>query len=75
MGESWRPEGGTMHRGFRRVRDIAMILAPVAMLVLGFARAAAAEDPAAPDQPTAIESLVRQEDARAAELARFEAIV
>lgn len=74
MGESWRPEGGTMHRRFRRMRDIAMILAPVVMLALCLTWPAAAEDPAAPDQSTAIERLVRQEDARAAELARFEAI-
>ena len=63
-----------MHRRFRRVKDIAMILAPVAMLALGLARPAVADGSAAPAQPSAIERLVRQEDARAAELVRFEAI-
>ena len=63
-----------MYRRSRRVRDIAMILAPVAMLALGLARPAAADGATAPPQPSAIERLVRQEDARAAELALFEAI-
>ncbi|HSF03365.1 MAG TPA: hypothetical protein VLA62_10150 [Solirubrobacterales bacterium] len=56
------------------MKGTAMICAPVAMLALGLARPAAADDASAPPQPPAIERLVRQEDARAAELARFEAI-
>jgi hypothetical protein len=44
------------------------------MLVLGLAGPAFGDDQGASPQPSAIERLVRQEDARAAELARFEAI-
>jgi hypothetical protein len=44
------------------------------MLVLGLARPAFGDDQGAPPQPSAIERLVRQEDARAPELARFDAI-
>ena len=55
-----------MYRRFHRVKGTAMILAPVAMLALGVARPAAADDATAPHQPSAIERLVQQEEARAA---------
>lgn len=58
----------------RRVRDSAASLALVAMLALGITPGALSADSVSPSQPSAIERLIRQEDARKTELARYDGI-
>jgi hypothetical protein len=66
-------EGGTMHRRSNRLRPAAAIVALVAILASGVPAAAAPDVEATPSQPSAIERLARQEDARRHELARYDA--
>lgn len=56
------------------VRGCTATAALIATLSLGLAPAAFGENRAAPSQPSTIERLVRQEDARQVELARYDAI-
>jgi hypothetical protein len=54
------------------MRDSAASLAFVAMLALGITPGALGADSVSPSQPSAIDRLVRQEDARRAELAAYD---
>lgn len=62
-----------MHHRFRSQRTLAAVGALFACLSLGAAPGAIGADPPAP-QPSAIERLVRQEDARAGELIRYDTV-
>ena len=64
-----------MHRRLRRAIGFVAILALVATLAVGVTPVASGDDVASPSQPSAIERLVRQEDARRAELAGYDEIV
>jgi len=62
-----------MHRRSNRLRPTVAIVALVAILASGVPAAAAPDAEATPAQPSAIERLARQEDARRRELARYDA--
>ncbi len=62
-----------MHRRSNRPRPVAATVALVAILASGVPAAAAPDAEATPSQPSAVERLARQEDARRHELARYDA--
>ena len=63
-----------MHRRSHHLQASLATIALVAILALGAAPAAFGDARAAASQPSAIERLLRQEDARRTELARYDAV-